>query len=430
MERAFPQLELLEQLMPPATLTAHKGPPKGRRQQEAFDAAPKDVLGIYLEQAGSHKLLAPEEERLALERLLETRHAWVASFLNTERGLEEVWGDLYAWAAGELAASTLVPGPPRLKQGQAGPTDFVERLHRIFQKHVHRHPLRPFRVTKRNKPTRLFRSLMFVGLRPGPLARYAEAVRREGGSRVAASMDAAREAFIEARTVLIERNLRLVLKVAKGFTPCPLPFGDLIQEGNMGLIRATESFNGRFGVRFSTYAYLWIRQGILRALENKSRTIRLPVNLTQFLRKTTRESEENGTDQPKEGQGGVKEERLRRILSNPTVSGPVLSLDVGPDENTSLVDTLADSALPGPHAPLLDNDLRKTITKALEFLPSRPRLILRLRYGLGSARPYTLGEIGQLLGLSAERIRQIQEEAHRSLRSGPFGGELEDMASA
>ena len=251
-------------------------------------------------------------------------------------------------------------------------------------------------------------------------------MRRAGGVRIARRIDKARSDFVRVRSPLIERNLRLVLKVAKGFVPCPLSFSDLIQEGNMGLIRATESFNGRFGVRFSTYAYLWIRQGILRALENKSRTIRLPVNLTQFLRKSQRDAdgEGDGSPRPETAASGT---RLRKLLANPTVRGPVLSLDIGPDETTSLIDTLPDAATAGPHEPLWAGDLRKTIKKALTFLPPRPRLVLRLRYGIGSPKGYTLGDIGNMLGLSAERIRQIQEEGHRALREGPHGAVLEEL---
>ena len=114
-------------------------------------------------------------------------------------------------------------------------------------------------------------------------------------------------------------------------------------------------------------------------------------------------------------------------LANPTVSGPVLSLNVGPDETSSLVDTLADSSIPAAHATTWDRDLSQTVGTALDLLAPRPRLILRLRYGIGCPRCYTLSEIGVMLSLSAERIRQIQEEAHSILRAGPFGMDLKEM---
>ena len=185
----------------------------------------------------------------------------------------------------------------------------------------------------------LVKALLWVGLRPAPLERYKAAAIAKGGERLEMKIAQLRANFIAERRPLIERNLRLVLSVARKFEGGPMAYVELIQEGNLGLIRSTESFSARFSVRFSTYAYLWIRQAILRALEEKSRTIRLPVNVTQNLRKAQKEAMmedyENGP--------GEARMKLNEMLANPTVNRPVLSLESGPDDETRLGDLVGDS---------------------------------------------------------------------------------------
>ena len=386
----------------------------------------RDLLGIYLDEAGSHRLYTPEEEKAALGRMIAARHAWALTFLATERGMEEVWKLLCQWRRGEIAALSLVPGPPRPRQASSPSVALLERLHRLFAKHVERRGPRPFGRGNARRRRRLARAVLHVGLRPGPLDQICAAVRRSSGPRVEARIDAARERFLVARRPLIERNLRLVLKAARAFVPGPLPLADLIQEGNMGLLRATESFNGRFGVRFSTYAWLWIRQGILRALENKSRIIRLPVNLTQLLRRTG----VPGGDGEVPDLDAASRERLDRVLTNPTVTSGVASLDHQPEGQDSLRDLIPDQKNPSPEDPVIRAELRAFIASSLEVLPHRERLVLRLRHGIGCSHPHTLGEIGELLGLSAERVRQIQAEAFARLRSGVLGPTLEDLWAA
>lgn len=398
-------------------------------QQEdlAGSAGNRDILGQYLNDASVHPLLKPHEERELLKRLVEARNDWVSTYLRSEPALEAIWADLKRWEAGEIAAVSLVPGPPRLKPGQLGPEDFVTRLHGIFAAHVRARGQRPFKVLKRNRVERLLWAVHYVGLRPGPLERYRAVALEQGTPALKRRVAEARARFLDVRRPLVERNLRLVLKVARKFVPGPMPFTDLIQEGNLGLIRATESFNGRFGVRFSTYAYLWIRQAILRALENKSRTIRLPVNLTQALRRLNRKLGTAETEQEAAASGNDVPDRLREVMRNPTVSGPVLSLDQGPDEDSSMVEVVPDEQADRPYGSVVSEDLRGFVRNSLSLLPDRERLILRLRFGIDIPRAYTLGEIGRLLGLSAERIRQIQESAFCILREGPDGHLLREL---
>jgi len=401
-----------------------KGQMKATEMEEGLSRAPSaELLDIYLKESGAYPVLPPKEQDRLLRELIEKRNEWQSSFLDTEPALEAVWEDLQRFRCGEIAASSLVPGPPRLAEGQVGPNDHVENIYKLFEKHRARRKTRPFRQTKTNPTRKLVDAILHVGFRPRPMARYEKAAREFGTAAAKRRIQKKHEAFLEVRRVLVEHNLRLVLKVARQFYPGPLPLPDLVQEGNIGLIRATESFNLRFGVRFSTYAHLWIRQAIIRALEDKSRTIRLPVSVTQKLRRLRIQENE----QPESLTSGEKDQ-LRHLLSNPTIGGPLLSLNSAADEEgDALAEIVPDENPPHPESQLAGNDLRRVIRTSLDVLPERERLVLKLRFGLDGARPHTLGRIGDLLGLSAERVRQIQENAFKCLRSGPDGSLLEEL---
>jgi len=382
-------------------------------------ALPADPLDLYMREARTHNLLKPEEEKALLGRLVADRDRWLRTFLETEPALRAIWDDLQAWERGDTAALALIPGPPKPSDEDSGPTLFARRLHRLFAKQVARRVQRPFRAKKTAR--RLIRCVLWVGFRPAPIERYRLAAIAKASSSGKAAIRRARRRFLDTRAPLIEKNLRLAMKVAHNFVPGPLPYAELIQEGNLGLIRSTESFSPRFGVRFSTYAYLWIRQSILRALENKSRTIRLPVSLTQALRKLEKEQVIAPEDKdPRKGLTGA--------LANPTVSRPLLSLDHSLDDDTELAQVIADRRSPGPELVPQNRDSEAFVRSSLTALPDRQRLILRLRFGLDGAREHTLTEIGHLLGVSAERIRQLQKQAFDSLRDGPDGDRLGELA--
>ncbi len=395
------------------------------KSEAVQSAAPDDPLGIYLRDVGQHNLLEPEEEQILLGDLIFARNRWIATFLGTEAGLEAVWEDLGKWKKGEMAARSLVPGPPKPKPGRDGDDNHVSRLHDIFAKHVARNKRNPFKPVRGRNTGLLVGALLFVGLRPGPLKRYSAAAVAASKS-LRDEIEKVKDNFVAARRPLIERNLRLVLSVARKFDGGPLAYSELIQEGNLGLIRATESFSARFGVRFSTYAYLWIRQAILRALEDKSRTIRLPVNVTQSLRKAAKEDPE-GFEDPRTIEDEGKRHRINDMLSNPSVARPVLSLDYGPEDESRLGDLVGDSSTPRPDHEVVRDDIRNLVRGSLKILPDRHRLVLRLRFGIDCNRPHTLAEIGKMLRVSAERIRQIEASAFERLRRGPEGGTLKDM---
>ena len=388
------------------------------------DALPRDLLELYTKEAKLLDLLTPEEEKRVLGNMISVRRRWLSTFLGTEAALEMADSDLERWRRGELAPLSIITGPPHKEGEESDSAAAVAKLASIFRRHRRRHGgSRPFRSRAGQGTDRLVRALLFVGVRSVPLSRYREAALAAATKAQKRKIMARFDDFIEARSPLIVHNLRLVLKAARAFVPGPLPYSELVQEGNLGLIRATESFNDGFGVRFSTYAYLWIRQSIIRALENNSRTIRLPVSLTQRLRRLNQEVARHEA----KGPNGESANRLAELMSNPSVAGTVLSLDFGQDDSATLGEGLADADGGTPEQAFTIEDLKQYMRGALHALPPRQRLVLRLRFGIGAKEPHSLSQIGRLLGLSAERIRQIQQVALKALRDGPSGEVLREV---
>lgn len=225
-----------------------------------------------------------------------------------------------------------------------------------------------------------------------------------------------------ARDYLIKANTRLVVSIARKYIGHGVPFLDLIQEGNLGLIRAVEKYDYQRGFRFSTYATWWIRQSITRAIADQSRTIRVPVHMADRLRhlyKASQELEQSLGRSPtveelsaQMDMGGDKIQWMLQV-AQPTVS---LEMPVGDEDDSDFGMYFEDENSPSPAQVVYQNMLRERVDQVLSTLSPREARILRLRFGLGHDRPYTLEEVGQKFGLTRERIRQIEGKALRHLR--------------
>ncbi|MCO6456231.1 MAG: sigma-70 family RNA polymerase sigma factor [Pirellulaceae bacterium] len=229
---------------------------------------------------------------------------------------------------------------------------------------------------------------------------------------------------VRARDRMVRANLRLVVNIARGYTGKGLGLQDLIEEGNLGLLRAVEGFDPSVGTRFSTYASYWIKQSIKRALINSAKTIRIPAYMVELLSKwrraNTRLADELGRT--------PTHEEIARVLGLPKKKLPIIKKAIRIYNSTpqtdqaeagwSLGEMIMDERLKSPEEELVENDAMKHVLHMLDKMDPREATVLKMRFGLNDSQPHTLKEIGERLGLTRERVRQIETEALGKLAEG------------
>jgi RNA polymerase primary sigma factor len=418
----------------------------------------EDLLNLYLDEVGQTALLNAEETKMVTSQIEDGKHLvrleedWIAEHDAKPSAIDLLLALAERLSRASLLFETLCQYLELPSHGSIAYKVSHPDLRRAIDGNIDQHLSSAIAKITGASQTRIEKAVLELSLdsrlipwhimeeagRKSSLAEFGEVLQspefhdklEAHRSEIVKHFEQIREMTREATNHMIQANLRLVISVAKGRIGWGVPLSDLIQEGNIGLMQAVQKFDHRRGYKFSTYAILWIRQAINRAVDDQSRIVRLPGhvvdNLTKLSRVRKNLAQKLGR-QPIEkelaSEMGLPSEKIESLLK--LSSGVPVSFEtpVG-EEGSQLGDFIADEAILQPEEQSTASLLREELSKTLELLTPRERRIIELRFGLGNEYSRTLAEVGTELGLTKERIRQIEKEALAKLRHPSHSREL------